>query len=339
MDSREREFRNRELMPGLSDIHCAPGFEYVWRDELEHQAESLLYNHFNSGTKFGIKDRVNEWASEYSEDFNYNNHYIPGNNTRTKKSYKSKSDISWFAPLTGIIGIIGSIFSDEDCLSDVTKYLIEVIEYYVLQSTTTKPTAPSSTCIVIGLILAVVAILVLGLLAVYAGPVLTSMGGLFATLAQFLEWIWSSFESIFTTTIDYVTFGFQYILDGWNLLLRVITYLRDFITDLTGANRNLVLLNLLTAFTWLISQLLLELFEVELEWEQTDFYNIFEFLDYPLKAILSFVEDFSGGSKNVLYYLVKVFLIPFEIGTLSISMIVGVVWYLVKELIDIIKNS
>lgn len=313
-----------DLMPGLSDIYKEDNernpFNYILKeqDNFEFKLEKAMNSAFHLDTW-----KNNEHGRNYRIPFmGYklrppSNHGYDGNEFRDLKPPP-----------------------DPGCFKQMLKYAVAWIEYAIFSTPgSSAPVAPDGWCLFEGGFILLIVVAVIGLLAVYAGPFLESLGGLFGTLAQFLEFIWNNLFSLFSTVVEFVTFGFRYIVDGWKLILVSIEYIKEFVVDLTGANGYLVIANLLTVLVWCISQLSLELFEVELEWEQTDFYNIFEFLDTPIHMILDFIESLTDGEKNILYYVCKIFMIPFEIGVLVISLLIGGVWYLFKEMLDIIRNS
>lgn len=325
---------NYDLMPGLSNIYKDHNeFDYMWKDPLENLEcqinKAMVNRHFGSMFSDDPETQGREHDC-WSEPVHATNHSIPYlndyNSTVTAQPELGPPVGPWQQLKPVELG----------CMKQIYRYIIDYIEY--LLGKAKKPARPDIKCIVSGSLIIIITIAVIGVIAIYAGPLLESLGGLFGTIAQFFEFIWSSFQSLFSTVIDFVTFGFQYVVDGWNLLWTTLTYLRDAIVDLTGASTYLVMATELTGLIWCVSQLLLEIFEVELEWETTDFYNIFEFLDTPVHLILDFIEGLTG-SRNILYYICKIFVIPFEIGILAISLVIGVVWFLFKEMIDILKNS
>lgn len=292
-----------DLMPGLSNLYTDSAFSYIWEDE-HNKLERKLENKMNKA--FGLKD---EWLDNAHPTL-YRKPFLNDDNELHTMSISS-------------------------CTQEICDFFKAFWDKIILKKPNVPPVKqPSILCWAGFVYTATLVIGVVGLISLFA----TGLFEGFGVVASFFESIFSNITSFFSTIVEYITFGFQYVIDGWKLMWDGIAVIRDFVVDLTGANGYLVSANLLTILAWCISQLVLEFFEVELEWEQTDFYNIFEFLDTPIHWGLDFIEEVTGG-KDIIYYLCKIFLIPFEVGILIISLVIGLIWFLIKELIDVIRNS
>lgn len=317
----------RELMPGLSGF-CDNQFEYAWKDEREKFNDFI--NDLPDKLYFGNVLPVNDWKTGEQPTRMYDTHAMSNHSKLVKKD-------------PGRIEVLRPVVEDPEvsCLDEVVDYILAVI--VSLFKDEPVPESPSWWCIIEGSVILLIIVLLLGgliyLMFTVGGFTIGGVvGSILGAIGKGMGTIITNLTNWFQTFVSYAFDIFGYILDGWRILWDFIFSIKDFIVDITAANPSLVLANLLTIALWMILQLVQDILEVELDWEMSDYYDIFEFFNYPINFLMNMIEEFLSG-KDVLYYLIKILLLPLEAGTLGVSLIVGTIWYLFKELIVIIKNS
>lgn len=232
-------------------------------------------------------------------------------------------------------------FGDVDfggCTKQLLEYIWDLLKYAIFDTPVPPDAKPDGwKCWTAGIFGVALIALIIITVAVIAGPAI--IGGLtfLGPIASVFESIISQLETFINFMAEYTAIVLYYVKSGWNFLIENGKKLSDLIADVTGAYTPLVLLNFFTAVAWGLLQIALEFYEIELEWKNSDFYDIFEFFNTPITWILDLIKGASSDTP-ILYYIAKFFAVPFEVGTLLISLLVGGVWELMKELVAILKD-
>lgn len=216
-----------------------------------------------------------------------------------------------------------------DCVKEANSYWFYKIIELLKSEPPTKPAPPSpnALCILMALGFDVVIITIVGLILFgYGGPLTDALGFLSRNISSFVQ----SVAGYIYQFGSYVIFGGKYLFDFARELANILA-------DAVGANNLLVMLNLITGIATAICAVILEFLEVEQDWEGTYFQDIFEFVNAPFDVIMDVVQHFAG--KGLIYHIIKFFILPFEAGTLLLSLLIGGIWFVFEQFIQTITSD
>lgn len=220
------------------------------------------------------------------------------------------------------------------CTKATFEYLWALFKNLVFKTPVPDGIEPSWKCILYGTLgIAVFSLLIIAVVAL-VGPEILGGITVLAPIATILQGIISQAESFIDFIAQYSAIVFYFLRDGWRTMIDFGSKLSEFIANLTGAYPPIVLLNFFTLVLWGLLQLLLEIYEVELDWKDSEFYNFYKFFDWPIDELKKLVEQIAG--KGIVLDIVRFFAVPFELGVLLISLLVGGIWILTKEGIAIL---
>lgn len=228
---------------------------------------------------------------------------------------------------------------ESDCLTMCLTFVLKAIENFISSDPVQMPETPSMLCWVAGgtvmVAAAIIFLICVMLLNQFFGFSLGNLIGGFFKGAGFLgNWVSDSIKSI----AGYIGQASGYVLFGAKYLLDIALKITDWIVYETFANPWLVYLNLGTLIAWAFLNLGIDFMNAKLEWEGTIFEKVFRVLDWPFEMIMKGVSVVTKG-EGLMYYVVKLFLLPWEGAGVILSFVVGGVLFVFKELIKVLVED
>lgn len=223
------------------------------------------------------------------------------------------------------------------CFIDLLNYLKALI-YYKVMGKGIEPLEPGWVCMLTG---GFALVNVLGLIAIifyFGSSVLTQLewffGKIFGVAGSFVNWTSSITGRVasFLSSQESVLFtGFKYFFD-------LALIVANWIIESTDVNVHLLELNVITFFAWLATWVITDLIIFEEDFEDSGVRKIYRIYDWPYRTIREVIE-WLGNGKDIIYWIVSFFLLPFDCGSLIISYITYGVLYLLTELLEVITNK
>lgn len=296
------EFDTRNI-PNLQDPNS-----YIFKNNSDY------FFDFNPNEYFQTKPQIENLLLSYSQLHNPDYNYTDNVGLTDSK-------------MSGFLG----------CTKATFEYLWALFKNVVFETPIADGIEPSWDCLLYGSVgIAIIALLTIAVVALIGPGVLGSITAL-APIATLLQGIISQAESFVTFIAQYSAIVFYFLRDGWRVIIDLGSRVSELIAQITGAYPSIVLINFFTLVLWGILQILLEVYEVELEWKDSEFYDFFKFFDWPIAEIKKLVKDIAGN--GIILDIVRFFAIPFELGVLFISLLTGGIWVLMKEGIAILKDD
>lgn len=225
----------------------------------------------------------------------------------------------------------------ESCLIQVLNYIKGEI-YYKILGKGIQPLEPGWVCMLTG---GFALVNVLGLIAIifyFGSSVLTQLewffGKIFGVAGSFVNWTSSITGRVasFLSSQESVLFtGFKYFFD-------LALIVANWIIESTDVNVHLLELNVITFFAWMATWVITDLIIFEEDFEDSGVRKIYRIFDWPYRCVREVIEWLSNG-KDIIYWIVSFFLLPFDCGSLIISYITYGVLYLLTELLEVITNK
>lgn len=235
-------------------------------------------------------------------------------------------------------GII-NIMDDPGCTEEVLVFIVESLKHWLKPKDNPKtPSKPSTTCAIAGALGLIVVLILFGLLAVYAGKILDVIKWIFSFIvggitgggrftSNFIQKIGTDIiesEGTFATLINYV----------WNMFSDTV----ELILTYTNVNRYLFFLNVITLFLVMAFYVINDVLYIKKQYEGSIMQKVYNFLDWPFKFILDYIEYLDDG-KGFFYYVTKFFVLPFEAGVLALSFVVSGILYILLQILTILKEK
>lgn len=223
------------------------------------------------------------------------------------------------------------------CLKDLLNWIKEEIEYNIFGGSPPS-TKPSTICFIAGgfALMNVIAV-ILGIFY-FGSSILDQFEFLFKTVfgftGSFVRWsedITGRIASFISSSETSLLIGFKYFFD----LALIVS---NWIIDNTQVNYNLLELNVLTFFVWMGTIVLKDIIIFEEDFEDSAVKKIYRIFDWPFRSVRQVVEWLTEG-KGLIYWVTWFFLLPFDCGSMVVSLVVYGVLYLIEQLLEVITNK
>lgn len=207
---------------------------------------------------------------------------------------------------------------EKTCLKEIIVYIGEKIKG-------NSPLAPSIDCWIMGGMIIVTIIFAVGGTLYFGSDIIKFVVGIPINMVK----------SLFSADVAIAQY-FQIAFSNVAYLARTVTgFLVDMTTymaELTNSDMRLWLLLLGTFLVYLATQLGIELADADSEWIGSLFYDVFKVIDWPFEWVAEQIKKATGN--GVLYWISRIILFPFQIGTFGVSFIIGGMLYILRELYE-----
>lgn len=228
---------------------------------------------------------------------------------------------------------------EKNCVKQVWDYCIDnILNKIDPKKYPNKPEEPSLTCSIVGIMGLAVVVVAIGFILVYSFEFLVIAKWIVSTLLSVLKG-----GAVYTS--GFVSRVGVDIVQSEGTLVTLVKYALDmffdlvtFIVDWTDVAPGLLYLNVVTLFALGISIVFKDTEILIDRFEGTIYSEVFKICNWPFKFIMSAVEDLVGG-KDLIYYLVKFFVLPFEGGTLILSLLIGTIIFILEQFLAVIKEA
>lgn len=226
----------------------------------------------------------------------------------------------------------------KSCTKQIFQAIIDGIKNKINPNKYPPPKTPGALCLVMGSFGAIIVIMVSALVLYYGKdivgylfmPFKMLLNGMGRGAAYTSNFIGDMAQNITATEGTVMSFARMVIDTFFRFVESIVEY--------TDVNRYLIYLNVATLFLAMFYTVYNETIELEDLYKGSTVQHVYNFLDWPFRFILDYVQYFDGG-KGLLYKLVKFILSPFEGGVLLMSFVVSGVLYMIELFLQVLTED